>query len=135
MSEETRQIIVDGNPYGWRVTHRHRRDTSSPSGRICVDHFMAFRSGSKNAPLRISFPAGPSGDPEPIERHGVVRIHTPSMILNLHRPRTAAALIRGAVELGWLAEAPMQIKDGFSFVSALPAAVQADIAEPGVAHS
>jgi hypothetical protein len=59
----------------------------------------------------------------------VVQIFSSSIVINLHCPNAVAALIRGACELGWPADAPLLIEDGFAFVSALPAAVQAQIAE------
>ena len=125
--ENLRKITVDGVAYGWRVTHRHR--PNSP-GKVCVDQFAAFRQGTSRAPLRIYFLAGLAGGPEYIQRHGVVEIRDSPMTLNLnlHKPKTAAALIRRAVALGWSME-PMIVEDGFSFVSALPAQIRQQIAE------
>jgi hypothetical protein len=90
-TETLRKLTVDGVVYGWRVTHRHRPDTQR---RVCVNQFMAFRQGTSKAPLRILFPEGPAGGTGYIQQHGVVEVFASSMTLNLHRPKTAAALIR-----------------------------------------
>jgi hypothetical protein len=125
LTENLRKLTVDGVVYGWRVTHRPR--PAAPH-KACVDQLMAFRQGTSRAPLRILFPAGPAGGPEYIQRHGVVEIRASSITLNLHRPKTVAALIQRALDLGWSTK-PMLVEDGFSFVSALPAAVREQLAE------
>lgn len=91
---------------------------------------MAFRRGTSRAPLRILFTAGPGGGPEYIQEQGVVRVSASAIVINLHRPKTAAALIRRASELGWPADAPLLVEDGFAFAAALPAFTRDQIAEP-----
>ena len=117
VSEEIRRITVDGIRYGWRVTHRHRPTKQGSTQRICVTRFMAFREGTSRAPLRISFVEGSTGGPGYIQEHGVVLVHGSSIVLNLHLPGTAAALIRRAVDRGWSSDRPFDVGDGFEFLT------------------
>ena len=70
-----------------------------------------------------------SGGTEYIQEHGLLRISASAIVINLHRPNTAATLIRRASEPGWSADAPLLVEDGFAFVAALPAFTQNQIAE------
>lgn len=128
MSDETRKIVVDGVTYGWRVTHQHPMPPVDDAERNCVEQFTAFREGTTGAQLRIRFAADESAGPGYIHQHGVVHFYTKKMIVNLHRPRVAAALIHAAVGLGWNFRA-LKVDDGFGFVSALPPDVLSNIVE------
>lgn len=127
MIRKVRSMVLDGVTYGWRVSHGHVVDESAlnqrASGkRACVESLLAFREGTKNAPLRIRFVAGAMGGPEPIERSGQIMIYATREVVRLHLPRTAALLIRRALELGWSKDGPMVIDDGFAFLAELDAA-------------
>jgi len=58
--------------------------------------------------------------------HGMVSswLTQASFFINLHKPKTVEVLTRRALELGWSAQSPMLIEDGFSFVLALPSVSQ-----------
>ena len=104
-AEKTRSITIDGQSFGWRVTHRHRESPSNLGERTCVNQFMAYRRSSSGAALRTIFAHGDGGGPDSFD-HGVVRVTACSLTINLHRPGTAATLIRRALELGWSQNAP-----------------------------
>ena len=124
--EVVRWIVVDEVRYGWKVTHDHIPGPA-PGERLCVEHFLAFREGTVKAPLRIFFTAGPGGCHLD---HGGVFAHALQKPVNLHLPRTVTALIRRAVELGWPADQPMTVDEGFDFLSTLPPEVLSYITEP-----
>jgi hypothetical protein len=127
VTEKARALKIDGVRYRWRVTHRHLPESTLTNQRLCVDHFLAFHEGTAGATLRIHFPQGSPGDPG--FRHGLIIVRALNLSINLHRPRSAAALVRGALEQGWSADAPMSVDDGYTFVSSLPTAVLSGIAE------
>lgn len=111
-AKQLRTINIDGIRYGWR---------SGGFAGLC-----AFREGTSNKALRIHFPNAYSGIGH---RDGWVIVQELGLSFNLHRPRTAAALIRRALELGWSSNAPMIVEDGYAFISKLPTPVLGDIAE------
>src|SRR5262245_55605210 len=128
-TEKIRSLTVDGTRYRWRVTHKHQVEPSTRSGRTCINELMAFREGTSGSALRISFTDGPQGGTEYVQRHGVIRLTADSITVNLHRPKTAASLIRHARIRGWHAE-PLTIEDGFAFIAGMPATARAELAEP-----
>jgi hypothetical protein len=128
-AEKTRKITVRDTRFGWRVKHSHQ-GAPTPSGRLCLDELLAYRIGTSRAPLRLFFLEGPGGGAEYFRQHGFLRVVASSIVINLHRPATVAALIQQALDLGWTDAAPLIVSDGFAFVSAMPQQVRDRIAEP-----
>lgn len=126
--EEIRALLIDGTRYHWRVPHRHSLESALQDAQLCVDHFLAFREGISGAALRIHFASGSLGNSG--FHHGSIVIPSLELVINLHRPRSATALIRSALELGWSSDAPMTVDDGYGFISNLPRVVLTEIAEP-----
>ena len=54
---------------------------------------------------------------------GLIAVPALGLLINLHRPRSAAALIRPALELGWSPDAPMTVEDGDTFIANVPKSV------------
>lgn len=114
--ENYRRIVVDGVSYGWRVTDTYVR------GRGHRTKFLAFREGTTDSALRLSFADGPTGDHHEHEMPhlGLVVLAATARHFNLNHPSVVAAVIRRAVERGW-SDAPMTIDDGFTLLAELPA--------------
>ncbi|NJO55260.1 MAG: hypothetical protein HC834_01685 [Rhodospirillales bacterium] len=135
MKRTFRKLIVDGVEYGWRVVHRHEPQVSGATKTVCVDELLAFRQGTTGAALQIVFTSGESGGQDYVERQGVARVANPPLLLNLNRPKTAATLIRQAVEQGWSGESAVLVDDGFAFVAGVSRSVLGQVNEDGGASS
>jgi len=66
---------------------------------------------AKVPPIRHSEFAFPNAYSGIGHRDGWIIVEELGLSFNLHRPRTAAALIRRALELGWSSDAPMIVED------------------------
>jgi hypothetical protein len=110
----TRRLVIDGEVYLWRVTHRHRP---------CAELFTAYLQDHSRAPIRASFAAGAERGQEYIERHGVVTEYKDGGgWWNLNSPRIARALIERARRHGWLPESakrPLEL-DGWQLIEGVP---------------
>jgi hypothetical protein len=110
-----RRLTVDGRPFLWRRTHRHRAENGPTA---CVEILRVFPDGNKKAVLQITFAESPGwtvGYPQA----GVIRSTTSSTSYNLNRPVIVAALIRAMLATEWKpfeTDVPVEVDDGIALL-------------------
>jgi hypothetical protein len=116
-----RKMVVDGENYLWRFMPGYERTGEPLNSYQCHDSFVAYLEEGKTSPLQVHFITwedaiigGPLRTGAP-----VVPGNSNSAQLNLHTPKIAAEMIRGAIKRGWRPATdakPFVIADGMTFL-------------------
>ena len=121
--KKLRKIHVDGDDYLYRFNTSYGRTDDPSNPWHCRDTFIAYLEGQKQSPLNIHFTTW-----EDPAIGGPLRTGLPIVLgkeetggVNLHAPKWAAELIRGARKQGWKPEnerkrSPFVIADGLALL-------------------
>lgn len=118
---KSRKLVVDSVTYMWRFTPGYEKTGEVADPYRCHDIFEAYIYERRHCPLELHFIIWE--DPRiggPLHVGAPVVLSNPnSAQLNLHTPKMAAELIRGAIKLGWQPttdKSPLVIENGMGFL-------------------